>query len=121
MRKTLQPLTLESLENVLDKKLNSFRKEIDGEFAQIDTRFTQIDKRFEQMDERFERLENQASNNFSVLLEIIQNLRKDMNEKFEKNDRNHEEMMEALKNFTARVYDQQEKRFTKLEHKVFAN
>ncbi len=59
--------------------LKVFMEQVDKRFEQIDKRFEQIDKRFEQVDKRFE----QVDKRFEIVNIRFEELREDMNKRFD--------------------------------------
>lgn len=96
--------------------IGQISKLFDEKFAQIDQRFDKLEKRTE---DGFEKVEVREKANFTVLHEIIQELRKDMNHKFSHVDERFDGMQEAIVKMISEAHERQNHRIEKLERNVF--
>lgn len=103
MKPNTAPPTLDEIGSLLDKKLNA--------------RFSEFE---EKMDVGFEEAKERDNNNFSVLHDMIQKLRNDMNKGFDENERahkamikqneqDHTEIIETLSKFIGGIYTSTDK------------
>lgn len=99
MKSSQSQLTLENISKLLDQKL---------------------DQKLSPIEERIENLEQKQNANFAVTHEMIKLLRKEMNQRFDRNETDHQETIDTLIEFVDGIYRSVDKRVTKLEHKVLA-
>lgn len=111
MKQTTNSPTLKQISKLLDQKL--------------DISFAEFEKR---VNDSFERLESKVDANFMVTHEMIKQLRKELNQRFDavnhrfdQNESDHQEILDIVSNFVDGIYKSTDKRLTKLERKVFAS
>ena len=86
----------------VDKRFEQVDKrfeQVDKRFEQVDKRFEQIDRRFDQIDKRFEQVDKRIDQNdkrFDLVDRRLDDLRSDMNARFDQADRHMNRWMTAM-------------------------
>lgn len=127
MAKTGSDVTLEAIGNLLDLKLGEFRLEINDRFREVnirldnfaeqtDGRFRGVEDRLDAQGDRMRKLERGMAGLRNVIYQKIDNLKGEMNDRFEDADERVEEVLGKIQEFIGVTDKSEDKKIKDLKN-----